>query len=69
MQPAFAVLAGGSYVPTKEHLGTQIGVITEANIPVFLTKLANTLEKAGQPFTAWYPAHQEEFAVLVNAIE
>lgn len=69
MQPAFAILAGGSYVATKEKLGTQIGVIMEDNIPAFLTKLADTLQKAGQPFTTWYPEHQNEFAALVNAIE
>ena len=69
MQPAFAILAGGSYVATKEKLGIQIGVITEDNIPVFLTKLADTLQKAGQSFTTWYPEHQDEFAALVNAIE
>ena len=69
MQPAFAVFVGGTYVATQEHLGTQVGVITENNIPEFLTQLAGVLQKADQPFTTWYPAHHEEFAALVNAIE
>ncbi len=69
MQPAFAVLAGGTYTATQEHLGTEIGVITEANIPAFLTQLAAVLQKANQPFTTWYPAHHEEFAALVKTIE
>lgn len=69
MQPAFAIFAGGTYTATQEHLGEQVGVITEDNIPAFLAQLAAVLQKAGQPFTTWYPSHQQDFIALVNAIE
>lgn len=68
MQPAFAVFVGGTYVATKEQLGTEIGVITEDNIPTFLTRLSMLLQESNQPFTTWYPTHHDEFVALVNEI-
>lgn len=70
MKPAFAVFAGGSYATiTQERFGTQVGTITEDNIPAFLTALAETLKNKGQSFNEWYAAHADDFASLVNSFE
>ena len=70
MKPAFTVFAGGTYTtPTQERFGAQIGVITEDNIPAFLTALAETLKTKGQTFDEWYGAHTDEFASLVSSFE
>lgn len=70
MKPAFTVFAGGTYAtPTQERFGAQIGVITEDNIPAFLTALAETLKTKEQTFDEWYGAHTDEFASLVSSFE
>ena len=69
MKPAFAVFVGGSYVPATEQLGTQVGTLTEDEIPAFLTDLSHTLEASGQPFAKWYASHAEDFADLVKKHE
>ncbi len=69
MKPAFTIFAGGTYTATKERLGTQIGTITEEQLPSFLTALANTLQQKNQAFSDWYPAHSDEFAALVAQFE
>ena len=63
---AFQVYAGGSYAYGKEKISEPLGLIATARLPQFFLDLNQTLLEAGQPFTQWYPDHEEAFLELLK---
>ena len=63
---AFQVYAGGSYAYGKEKISEPLGLIATARLPQFFLDLNQTLLEAGQPFTQWYPDHEDAFLELLK---
>lgn len=63
---AFQVYAGGSYAYGKEKISEPLGLIATARLPQFFLELNGILLEATQPFTQWYPDHEEDFLALLK---
>ena len=63
---AFQVYAGGSYAYGKEKITEPLALIPTARLPKFFLALNETLLKAKEPFTTWYPDHKEAFLELLK---
>ena len=63
---AFQVYAGGSYAYGKEKISEPLGLIATARLPQFFLELNGILLEAAQPFTQWYPDHEEDFLALLK---
>lgn len=51
--PAFFVHVGGNETQGEERMGTQLGVMLEEEIPVFLVQLGRTVAESGMDFADW----------------
>lgn len=63
---AFQVYAGGSYAYGKEKISEPLALIATARLPQFFLELNRILLEAAQPFTQWYPDHEEDFLALLK---
>lgn len=63
---AFQVYANGSYAYGKERISEPLALIPTSRLPKFFLALNETLLKAKEPFTSWYPDHKEEFLALAK---
>ena len=58
--------AGGSYAYGKEKISEPLALIATARLPQFFLELNGILLEAAQPFTQWYPDHEEDFLALLK---
>ncbi|SUP44682.1 nitrite/sulfite reductase [Veillonella criceti] len=65
-QPAFNLFKGGSDALGFVTFGEPLGAITTADLPAFFADLANTLNKAGQPYDTWIKDHSDDFETLAK---
>ena len=65
---AFQVYADGSYAYGKERISEPLALIPTARLPRFFLALNETLLKAREPFTSWYPEHKDQFLALARGI-
>jgi len=63
---AFQVYADGSYAYGKERISEPLALIPTARLPRFFLALNETLLKAREPFTSWYPEHKDQFLALAR---
>ena len=63
---AFQVYADGSYAYGKERISEPLALIPTARLPRFFLALNETLLKAKEPFTSWYPEHKDQFLALAR---
>lgn len=63
---AFQVYADGSYAYGKERISEPLALIPTARLPRFFLALNETLLKAKEPFTSWYPEHKDQFLALTR---
>ena len=63
---AFQIYAGGNYAYGKEKISEPLALIATARLPRFFLDLNQILLDAKQPFSQWYPDHEDEFLELLK---
>ncbi len=51
--PAFMLYVNGEERQGEERMGREVGIVLEEDIPKFLVKLGQTVEKSGEKFDSW----------------
>ncbi len=52
--PAYVVSVNGSHILGRERLGTEIGTVTEEDMPAFFETIGKTVQASGMRFRDWF---------------
>ncbi len=63
---AFAVFEGGCETQEKEAFGTDLGIITEEDIPAFLVELGNAVASRGMDYGEFVSKHRDIFLQITE---
>lgn len=65
-KPAFAVFENGCDLQGEERFGTDLGVMTEEDIPKFFVELGEAVTKSGVKYQDWILEHHDEFLEIAK---
>lgn len=65
-KPAFAVFENGCELQGQERFGTDLGVMTEEDIPKFFVELGETITAANSTYEKWITEHHDTFVTIAQ---